>query len=241
MTEADNLPRDAAQRTLRELEALLDKLDEEAATERAGVLAQPADGRGVAALAAHRDAVLLMCVALHKALHKAQRRAAELTRAMAHAEGAAPRAVVVPAPGGGVAIVDDTAAAVARSVAAARCRDTFEGQRARVDHFRRRILERGDVPWQTCIVLLNVDDPNGGPIARALMPGNETEWAALRLQGLLPFARGLAVTEGIVAALEAFAPEAATGLRGLVAGNKVPCVVVDHGGAAAFDASPPWP
>src|SRR6185436_4774477 len=45
------------------------------------------------------------------------------------------------------------------------------------------------------VVLLNVDDVHGGPIADMLMPGHN--WQEIRDRGEVPFARGLAMRSGI--------------------------------------------
>ena len=84
---------------------------------------------------------------------------------------------------------------------------------------------------QAVIVLLSVDDVHGGPLADVLMPG--FNWQEIRDRGEVPFARGLAMREGIQKALGTFDKEAAKKLRGM---NDVAVVVVDHGVAEVFAA-----
>lgn len=59
-----------------------------------------------------------------------------------------------------------------------------------IDRFAARALERGMLPAETLIVILSVDDPLGGPLAEALMPG--ADWNQYRARGEKPYARGLA-------------------------------------------------
>ena len=84
---------------------------------------------------------------------------------------------------------------------------------------------------QAVIVILNVDDVHGGPLANALMP--EYNWQEIRNRGEIPFARGLAMREGIQEVLDIFDKEAATKLQNM---TDVAVVVVDHGVAEIFVA-----
>ena len=77
------------------------------------------------------------------------------------------------------------------------CVDTLALNADRVEHFKKRILARGQTPQEVVIVILNVDDPFGGPLAHHLMPGCDEMWQGFRDQGQVPFARGLVVREGI--------------------------------------------
>ena len=81
------------------------------------------------------------------------------------------------------------------------------------------------------IVILNVDDVHGGPLADALMPG--FNWQEIRDRHEVPFARGLANRNGIQEAISAFDQEAAIKLQGM---KDVTVVVVDHGVAEIFAA-----
>ncbi|TSC69826.1 MAG: hypothetical protein G01um101470_953, partial [Parcubacteria group bacterium Gr01-1014_70] len=107
----------------------------------------------------------------------------------------------------------------------------FELNADRVAHFKRRLTERGMTADQAVIVLLNVDDVHGGPLADALMPGYN--WQEIRDRGEIPFARGLAMREGIQRALGTFDKEAAEKLQGM---TDVAVVIVDHGVAEVFAA-----
>ena len=139
-----------------------------------------------------------------------------------------PRAVVREVDGQ-LVLDDPDALAVMRAVGKANCRGTFELNAERVEHFKRRVEERGDPPDGVVIVLLNVDDPYGGALAEILMPGHD--WQAYRDRGEVPFARGLAGREGIQDVLEDLDKEAADKLRGA---KGVAVVVVDHGVAEVF-------
>jgi len=89
----------------------------------------------------------------------------------------------------------------------------------------------GRSPSSVVIVLINVDDVHGGPIAEALMPGHD--WQEYRDRGELPVARGLAGREGIEAVLADFDKEAAVKLK---VTKGIAVVVVDHGVAEIFGA-----
>lgn len=144
-----------------------------------------------------------------------------------------PRAVVREVDGQ-LVLDDPDAAAMIRAVGKHNCRLTFEGQADRIAYFERRIGELGRTPDDTIIVLLNVDDVNGKDLADILMPNNGREWQAMRDQGQVPFARGLAARDGIQAAVAALDEEAGEKLRAMVGVAAV--VVVDHGVVEAFEA-----
>ena len=127
---------------------------------------------------------------------------------------------------------DPDAVAVIRAVEKHNCRNTLELNEERVEHFKRRLAERGPTADQTVIVLLNVDDIHGGPLADILMPGQN--WQEIRDRGEVPFARGLAMREGIQEALGTFDKDAAEKLQGMT--DVVAVVVVDHGVAEVFAA-----
>ncbi len=111
------------------------------------------------------------------------------------------------------------------------CRNTLDLNAERVAHFKNRLVERGMTAEQAVIVLLNVDDFHGGSIAEMLMP--EHNWQEFRDRGEVPFARGLAMREGIQEALATFDAEAAAKLEDV---TNVAVVVVDHGVAEVFVA-----
>ena len=132
---------------------------------------------------------------------------------------------------GQLVLDDPVAVAVISAVEKHNCRNTLELNADRVEHFKRRLTERGMTPDQAVIVLLNVDDVHGGPLADALMPGHN--WQEIRDKGEVPFARGLAMRGGIQEALGAFDKDAATKLQSI---SDVAVVVVDHGVAEVFAA-----
>lgn len=77
--------------------------------------------------------------------------------------------------------------------------------RDRVPHFLGRIQARGMSPDEVVIVLLEVDDVHGGPLAEALMPGHN--WQPYRDRGEMAVARGLAVREGVLDYVNVYAPD----------------------------------
>lgn len=132
---------------------------------------------------------------------------------------------------GQLVLDDPVAVAVISAVEKHNCRNTLDLNADRVEHFKRRLTERGMSPDQAVIVLLNVDDVHGGPLADILMPGHN--WQEIRDKGEIPFARGLAMRDGIQEALGAFDKDAATKLQSI---SDVAVVVVDHGVAEVFAA-----
>lgn len=132
---------------------------------------------------------------------------------------------------GQLVLDDPQAVAVFRAVSKHNCRGTFNINEDRVVHFKNRMAERGLSADQVVIVLVNVDDVNGGPLADALMPG--TDWQQIRDQGQVPFARGLAGRPGIQDIIADFDKEAAEKLAVMSAPA---VVVVDHGVAEVFPA-----
>lgn len=124
-------------------------------------------------------------------------------------------------------ITEGVVAAVAhhnRRVVLEACRALLEESAERVRHFRGRMKALGLDPRDCAIVFLSVDDPLGGAMAEALMPG--TDWSPIRARGEAPYARGLVLREGLVQTLRERHPAAAEALEkeeGVVA------VVVAHG------------
>lgn len=146
-------------------------------------------------------------------------------------EDGQPQGAVIREVNGQLVLDDPVAMAVIHAVEKHNCRNTLELNADRVEHFKRRLTERGMTPDQAVIVLLNVDDVHGGPLADALMPGHN--WQEIRDKGEVPFARGLAMRDGIQEALGAFDKDAATKLQNM---SDVAVVVVDHGVAEVFAA-----
>jgi hypothetical protein len=132
---------------------------------------------------------------------------------------------------GQLVLDDPDAVALVRAVSKHNCRNTLKINADRVEHFKRRLTERGLTPTEAVIVLLNLNDPNGGQIAEVLMPGHN--WQEYRDRGEVPFVRGLVMREGIEGALNFFDKEAADKLREM---TEAAVVVVDHGVAEIFPA-----
>lgn len=132
--------------------------------------------------------------------------------------------------GQGLLVYDLDAIAKVREVAKANCLHTLELNADRVEHFKRRLSERGLAPSDWVIVLINVDDFYGSTMADALMPG--FNWQEIRDRGEIPFARGLAGRKGIEEAIDIIDPEVSAKLRALK--DRVAVVVVDHSVAEIF-------
>lgn len=118
--------------------------------------------------------------------------------------------------------------AVALSVALAKqnCETTLSNNADRIPYFKERAKIRGLSSDQAVIVIVNVDDENGGIMAEALMPGYN--WQVYRDQGEIPFARGLADRDYVTQCLSAFDHDAHEKLQ---ATTELSVVVVDHGTA----------
>jgi hypothetical protein len=132
---------------------------------------------------------------------------------------------------GQLVLDDPDAVAVIRAVSKHNCRSTLELNADQVTHFKSRLGGRGMTADQAVIVLLNVDDVHGSPIADMLMPG--FNWQEIRDRGEIPFARGLADRDGIQGVLGTFDSDAATKLLAM---SDIAVVVVDHGVAEVFPA-----
>ena len=111
------------------------------------------------------------------------------------------------------------------------CQSTLELNSDRIPHFKLRAEQLGFSPRQVVIVLLNVNDEHGGPLAEQLMPGED--WKRFRDRGQVPFARGLAIRSGIESVLRLFDDEAAAKLHAM---KGLSIVVVAHGVAEVFAA-----
>ncbi len=124
-------------------------------------------------------------------------------------------------------ITEGVVAAVAhhnRRVVMEACRALLGESVERVRHFRGRMAALRIDPLDCAIVFLSVDDPLGGAMAEALVPG--TDWSPIRARGEAPFARGLVLRKGLVEALRERHPaEAET----LAQTGGVVAVVVAHG------------
>ena len=133
--------------------------------------------------------------------------------------------------GGTIILEDPDALAVLSVIAKHNCKGTLELNSDRIKHFKNRFKAKGLSAQDAVIVVLNVDDLHGGPLAENLMPGYN--WQEIRDRGEKPFARGLAVRDGIEEVLQAFDNEAANKLKGM---TEISVVVVDHGVAEVFTA-----
>jgi hypothetical protein len=150
-----------------------------------------------------------------------------------------PRAVVREV-GGQLVLDDPDALAVIqvveshnRGIARQACEQLFNTQAERVEHFKRRIIERGSSPDELIIVLLDVDDPNGGRLANILMPNNEKAWQAFRDQGQIPLARGMATRPEIQKLVNALDKQ--TGARLAEMKGKTAVIVMHQGAVEVFE------
>lgn len=132
---------------------------------------------------------------------------------------------------GQLVLDDPDALGMIKAVGQANCKETLSTQLDRVQHFVRRIDERGLTTDDVVIGLLNVDDPHGGPLADILMP--DYDWQAVRDRGEIPFARGLAHRAGIQGAVDLVDTNVGARLRA-IRGNPA-VVVMDHGVVEVFE------
>ena len=130
---------------------------------------------------------------------------------------------------GELVLDDPTALSVVRAVGKHNCRATAELNADRILHFARRAAERGLLPKDVAIVVINMDDPFGSDVGDALMPGHD--WQAYRDRGEVPFARGLAGRDGIQGILDMVDQDAAAKLHRL----ETAVVVFDHGTVEVFE------
>lgn len=128
-------------------------------------------------------------------------------------------------------IEDPVAIGMIIGVSKANCKNMLDLNADCIAYFKARLSRRGMTPAQAVIVLLNVNDVHGGPLAEALMPGHD--WQEIRNKGEVPFARGLAERDGIQEVLGTFDTDAAIKLRGM---TDLAVLVVDHGVAEVFVA-----
>jgi hypothetical protein len=131
---------------------------------------------------------------------------------------------------GQLVLNDPVAVEVVKAIEKHNLKATFDFNHDRIEHFKRRIVELRKSPADLAIVVLNVNDPHGGLIADALMPGHN--WDEIRARGEIPFARGLAMREGMQGAVDAIDKEAGDKLRTA----KTAVIVMDFGVVDVFDA-----
>lgn len=130
---------------------------------------------------------------------------------------------------GELALNDPVAMGMIRAVGKHNCKITFAANRDRVEHFRQRVDALGLSPATVVIVVINVDAIYGNLLANTLMP--DFDWQAIRDKGEIPFARGIAMKEGIQAFLSDVDKDAGDKLSGYLG---VATVVVDHGVVEVF-------
>lgn len=133
---------------------------------------------------------------------------------------------------GKLVLHDPEAIRLIKAVEKSNCENTLKLNADRIPYFKKRLSERGLTANDAVIVIINVDDVYGHPIADALMPG--FNWQEIRDRGEIPFARGLATRKEMENTIEIFDPEAAKKLR--EKRDVVSIVVVDHGVAEIFEA-----
>ncbi len=139
---------------------------------------------------------------------------------------------------GQLVLVDPQAVAVLKAVGQYNCRASFEINQERINYFAER--SRLQPPGSVVIVILNMDDPVGALLGDALMPGYD--WDAIRAQGQIPFARGLAERFGVADFIAEYDIEALSQLEALDPiptdyKSSLPVVVIDHGVIAVFPAN----
>ncbi|NCS99710.1 hypothetical protein GW765_01880 [Candidatus Parcubacteria bacterium] len=130
---------------------------------------------------------------------------------------------------GELVLIDPVAVELIDAINKANCFKTMQGQITRVQHFRKRMKELGKDPKDTIIVLINVDEELGGPLADVLTP--DVDWQKFRDNGETPFSRGLTAKESIVSYVQIFDEKVAELLRST---DKETVLVIDHGTVMAF-------
>lgn len=134
---------------------------------------------------------------------------------------------------GQVVLDDPEALAMVDAIAKLNCRNTRDLHADRIQFFKGRMAHHAKTGLVCAIVIANVDDRVGGPVANILMPHMEAEWTAMRLNGMVPFARGLVERKGIQHAIEGLDPPVAVRLAKLT----TPVIVFDHGTVEVFECS----
>lgn len=149
-----------------------------------------------------------------------------------------PSARIETGPNGEMILIDPVACGVItavnehnRRLAREKCYQTLELNDDRIEHFQKRAAFLGKTSEDTVIVIINVDAMYGNVLADMLMPNHD--WQVYRDQGQVPFARGLAVRQGIQEFL-AVVDEAASEKLSQFNSNELAVVVVDHGVCEVF-------
>lgn len=132
---------------------------------------------------------------------------------------------------GQLVLNDPGASALIKGIGKANCKKLLDLNADRVEYFKDRVAELKRTAADTVIILLNVDDINGGLISDIVMPG--FNWQEIRDSGQIPVARGLVDRIGIQNILAKFDLEACKKLKGM---NELAVVVVDEAVAEVFPA-----
>lgn len=103
----------------------------------------------------------------------------------------------------------------------------------RVWYFDERMRQR-NLTFEDCvIVILDVDDIHGGPLANELMPGHN--WQQIRDSGQTPIARGLAGREGIQEVVDSISKRVGDAMREL---HETVVVIMTAGKVGVFAVPP---
>lgn len=113
--------------------------------------------------------------------------------------------------------------------------DRVMAQAERVQHFVNRAKERGDMAKDVCIVIISAIDPIGEDLAKHLVP--ECDWQAIIDRGEIPYARGLAGAEGMLALVELHNPAQAGLMKRMMEDDVLAVVAVDLGMVIVMAAS----
>lgn len=135
---------------------------------------------------------------------------------------------------GQLVLDDPVGLAVLTAVEKCNCASTVKLQQERILYFLGRIRQRGLDPKQVIVVIINVDDPHGNPIAEGLMPGHN--WQEYRDRGETPYARGIAQREGLIEAVSLFDEQAAYKMKHML---RPAVLVIDYGVAEVFELLQP--
>lgn len=130
---------------------------------------------------------------------------------------------------GKTVLIDPVGYAVIQAVNKSNCENTYIAEMDRIQHFKNRIAEKELDPNSIVITVINVDSPYGPEIADALMPGHN--WQQYRDKGEVPFAKGLAMKEGMIEMIATFDKEAS---EKITQTKDIPVIVIDYGVVEIF-------
>lgn len=126
-------------------------------------------------------------------------------------------------------LIDPVGYALIQAVNKSNCEITYLSEIEKIQHFKNRITEKQLDPNSVVITIINVDSPYGPEITEALMPGYD--WQQYRDKGEIPFARGLAMKEGMIEMIAFFDKEASEKITLM---KEIPVVVIDYGVVEIF-------